>query len=214
MKRDMDFIKTIVKKFAFLLVLLGCQLQAETPEHIKVADRLTYEFVTQVAQDYDLHCYGSGGAMATEIKSIALSLWTNKELNAEDFRELVVRLTETFLKKINQCENIDLYLAKYPATHYNIDIIIESTKKKVSSSDEVYQCFKTKNKLRYCKCYDAEKRDIETLYTETYEEALAIVQAQNPGVDLAARPTKEQAQKWKSEKVKTNWPAFLKLLLR
>ena len=211
----MDFIKMIVKTFAFLLVLLGLQLQAETPEHIKVADRLAYEFVTQVAQDYDLHCYGSGGAMATEIKSITLFFWIAKDLNAEDFRELTVRLTETFLKKINQCENINLYLAKYPATYCNVDIIIKLNKKKPIPSDEVHECFKVKNKLRYCKYYDGNpKEDIETLYTESYEEALAIVQAQNPGADLAARPTEEQAQKWKSQKVKAKWPAFWKLWSR
>ena len=173
--------KLVKAVFVALCALLGVSLSSQekkykSPIHIQYAKELTNTLIPLIERDFDLSCCGDGGAMADRISEVSLRFSTPRRATIQEARELEVRCIQRVLDAFNHCEKIRPYLAEYPFTAKNVDVMISFETNYGPYSDEtVYFLFQAKNKLYYYK-HDPIKYDSAVLFEEPYPEALKIVQ--------------------------------------
>jgi hypothetical protein len=195
--------KKLVKYFSFLIlaIVCSCSVEAEGPPYGKYVDEIVGAFARDMRKQYGLICVGSGGQMPRNVETIGVYFYAYRKSSIEETRKLMIKAQENLVNRVNVHEKIRPYLKEYPFTWRGADISIAFHK---PNSDAYYLdgsvafvCF---TKLGARIVYNAaelqtrelpglidqegnilisseivEEEVFVDLFTETYEEALAIV---------------------------------------
>lgn len=168
-------------------ILLGCLLQLtacteSTPvkPHTYEAFRFMSESQKNFKKQYNLNAFGVGGRLSGNIKELDMSfiLKCERVYSIDEARELIVNCVEEVYLNVNNDECIRPYLENYPFDRNKLMISIN-----FAGNDGRF--FKNKQLASvnlngdyvYYSSY-TDELGFDTLYKETYEEALEIVRKQ------------------------------------
>ncbi len=200
-----------VKIFYVLITMffIGSPLDSKeikSPEYIKYVDEIVCNFVKDMEEKHELHCYGSGGSMPTNVKQIEVLFISYQKSSIEDARKTEIAIVQELLKRINNHKEIRPYLSEYPFNTNNVSVSISFRTKTddYPLDGSIASVFLAKNKIFYrvaemrmsdpitsisldennkpvTKVTPGElEGELVPLMEETYEEALKIVQTTPP----------------------------------
>lgn len=154
------------------LFLSGCT----TPAHTQLANKLMNSFTKQMNKE-NLFLLASGGSMMDDIQEISLDYGSYRILNIEEARMFFISKVEALLKEINESQKARPYLHNFPFTSRNVHLTISFYYPNGDWVDSPHialvSLLNNKNKVAYV-IYDKNLQRYETIYEETYEEALQI----------------------------------------
>lgn len=195
-----------VKTFIFVVFILitGSKLNAKEtnqPEYLKYVDEIIADFAKDMKKKYELHFYGSGGSMPTDVEKIEVLFISHQQSTVDDARKMEVNGIQSLLQRINAHEKLRPYLREYPFKTDRVGLSIsfrtETDDRPLDGS--VASVFLARNKIFYRSAeiqieeptpltYMNEKNEVVKefigggpkeklipLMEETYEEALKIV---------------------------------------
>lgn len=177
----MDLLKII----ASILLLYSSrtqesQVEEKTTNYSVYAHQAIDILKKEVEEKYGVHCYGRGGSMPTDIRSISVNFQVKEKATIEESRILFVSIYEKFRNIINRHEDIRPFLREYPFPCQRIELGLSyyspDKQKNLQKSFEYVSCIK--GNIRYAK-RDPLTGRYETVYQEPYEEALRIVNGQH-----------------------------------
>jgi hypothetical protein len=148
----------------------------------KIADAITNKTAEKFKREKALYLIGIGGGMMDDIKMMSMDFNYYREVDFDAARALLVYCVEEYLAAINGSEEVRPYLHNYPFTAKNIEIRLYFYKPngrdlplgKLSIASAI------KGTVKY-KVDNPNGYTLDTVRTETYEEALQIVQSQTDG---------------------------------
>src|ERR1700722_6640758 len=116
--------KKMNTKFVCLLfVFVICGAFSE-PKYCKLSDRIFIPYNKELRKQKHLYLMGSGGAMMDDIQKVNAHYVSFERLNIEEARKLYIEVTEGYLCRYNQNEQIRPYLHNYPFTIDNLEVMI------------------------------------------------------------------------------------------
>ena len=169
-----------------LVLLTSCQ-RARTCE--RLSNKIINQHIKYVSKKYDLQISGVGGGNNGEKVRLAIVAFNLYErASIEEARKLFVLGSQELLNRYNWNEEIHPYLDSDPFTEENIRYSVAFYNKETGSRmlpDSLAYCFIVKNNINYCilsKELGETKRSLNTIYEEPYQEALAIIKQDFPGL--------------------------------
>lgn len=162
---------------SLVILLTSCHTY---PPRIQLAHQEIFAFAKEVKQEHNLQLICYGGGFIEHINTLSLSFLGNQKLDVDASRALFVDLSQRFISRINQNEEISPYLAEHPFTAMNLEFVIlfpsysrSEFPKYVSSIGitNVYNFDKKPVVVLYT-ADDAEDFSSVVIFRETYEEAL------------------------------------------
>lgn len=195
-------VKTFV--FVFFILITGSKLNAKEmnqPEYLKYVDEIVADFSKDMEKKYELHLYGSGGSMPTDVEKIEVLFISHLRSTVDDARKMEVNGIQSLLQRINAHEKLRPYLREYPfkADRVGLSISFRTETDDRPLDGSVASVFLARNKIFYRSAeiqieeptplsYMNEKNEVVKefigggpkeklvpLMEETYEEALKIV---------------------------------------
>lgn len=161
----------------FLIITILFFSSCSNPGHIREADRITNLFNKKMKVE-SLVLAGSGGALMDNIKEISLDFKKVQCVDIEQSRLIYVKNVQALLHLINSDEKVRPYLNNYPFTIENVDFTIIFCGLDDFFALPPYIAHVSsygKNGIIHYSEYNAEKDNLKTVYEESYEEALNIV---------------------------------------
>lgn len=181
-----------MKFFTYFLILVSfvyisvsfINIFDDTPEHIKVGDKVSNKVRSKISKEIERKFHvkemGSGGGMRDKVEKLSLAFVCHQTVLKEDARPLLVAIFQYFLERVNEDSEIRPYLCNHPFGVENFDLSIHFRDKKGTALPNPYIGFtfcKEGNIVYYIE--DPNNPNLlqkdKTLFTETYEEALAIL---------------------------------------
>lgn len=168
-----------MRKFYVLFILLylstGC---FTTPSHVREAHSLMSSF-TRKMKNEGFDFVGSGGKMREAVKEISLCYCISKKFSIDQSRIFFIKYAEDLLERINSTERIQPYLYYHPFESKNIDFSIRFIDNKGTYVEEPYIAYMivdTSNDEIVYYIYNREKKELEWVHSELYQDALRIYQ--------------------------------------
>jgi len=172
------------------------------PDYVKYEHQIVAQFVKEAEKECNLVCVGTGGSMPYNVEKIDIMFYAYRPATIEQARELEVALTEKLLKLVNSHEKIRPFLNVYPFTseylHLSVNFKDRHGKRYKEGIDSVLRgrddkiFYKKEEEYTYwgggvignngeIKRENSECTDTRfvTLHSESYLEALKIVQDQH-----------------------------------
>lgn len=113
-----DLVKMFVKILILcIFIVKGTQVNAEeskSPEYLNYVNEIINDFVNDIENKYELHCYGSGGSMPTDVEKIDVLFISYLKSTVADARKMELTAIQELLRRINSHEKIRPYLREYP----------------------------------------------------------------------------------------------------
>ena len=110
--------KTHAKLLIYIFVLIvGLNMSAKetkSPDYLKYVGEIVDDFVNDMEKKYELHCYGSGGSMPTDVEKIDVLFISYQKSTVNDARKMEVNAVQELLRRINTHEKIRPHLREYP----------------------------------------------------------------------------------------------------
>ncbi len=137
--------------FLFFIILKLNANEIKPPDYEKYVDDIVKDFVNDMANKYDLHCYGSGGSMPTDVEKIEVLFISYRKSTVNDARKMEVDAIQGLLHRINTHEKIRSYLREYPfnADRVNVSISFRTETDDRPLDGSVALVFLAKNKIFY-----------------------------------------------------------------
>jgi hypothetical protein len=162
--------------FILFAIILGCPCENNCVcpgEKENLSNAIIQEVVNQLKNEYELIPCGTGGQSTDQIKTITLAFISNKSLNIEKGREVLITAVESLVNEINANEAIRPYLSNYPFDSKNIEIRIFIHDRNVTDfgPEKLYAISELQGVLQYQSRDPATKRPA-IIYEETFEDAL------------------------------------------
>src|SRR5690606_25794011 len=88
--------------------------EKQSPDYLKYVNEVVDDFVKKMEKKYQLHCYGSGGSMPTDVEKIKVLFISYNKYTIEDARKMEVDAIQNLLQRINAHEKLRPYLREYP----------------------------------------------------------------------------------------------------
>jgi hypothetical protein len=153
----------------------------KTEEGERLADEITISFAKKVKQRFGLKMSGTGGGGdGKQINLLTVAFNLHKEMSLSQARQLIMECVQEFIKEINDHEQLKNYTALWPFTFTNVKLdilfIIDRPERGLIPAPYTAAVIYDKGRLTYM---EEIKGELEVVQTETYEEALAILN-QNP----------------------------------
>lgn len=195
--------KKIVKYFSFLILVIfySFGIQADAAPYEKYVNEIVGAFAHDMKKEYGLICIGSGGRMPRNVETIGVRFYAYWRSPLEETRELIVKAKEKLVNRVNAHEKIRPYLKEYPFTWRGADISIAFHKPNSGSyyldGSVAFACSADRGTKISYNAAELQTRELPglidqegnilisseiveeevfvDLFTETYEEALAIV---------------------------------------
>ncbi|MGM0440214.1 MAG: hypothetical protein ACQEP8_03760 [Chlamydiota bacterium] len=173
------------KIFLFLTtfaILCSCEKERE-PIHIQIADRLSDKFIHDMKEEKNLYLSGYGGGFRGQVNFLTFSFNSCEHHSLNQARSLMVECIEELLYRMNHDEELQPYLANYPADISNLRFDIAFYKdlihyKHLPYPESIARAVIIDNKIYYS-IYDPKKvTDLRKIHVEPYEEAVRIVKEQ------------------------------------
>jgi hypothetical protein len=142
-----------MKKILFLFfvaISVGVYRNKNDESYEKLIDNIIYNFIDEVENKYNLHCYGVGGSMPYDIESVMVSFQKkNGFKDLEEARYLEVMLTKSLNKKINNDDRIRPFLHQNPFPLSKTNIKIAVFNKSEFNKEEIVFVFQKENTIFY-----------------------------------------------------------------
>ena len=155
----------------FLVFQSACTV-ANSPDS-QALQKFQASFVKEIQCQYGFEAYSSGASIPVNIEWIGLSFYAGHSASIDEGRKLVVSITNRFIHRMNEDENVLKYLSNPPASLRNVDLTIRFDENSQSPLQSI-MIIGSKNLVVYNK-YD-EKRRLVDLHRETFDEAERIVE--------------------------------------
>ena len=140
-----------------------------------VLDRKTWEYSRILKATNNLHISGTGGGLKDKkIRLFMVNYDIYKDVELDEARTNIVKLTEFYLHKINSDPELQPLLVTIPLGCQNLRLGISYVQPSGDHSTLVARSFMKEGTVFYSK-YDEKQKMLVDLHKETYEEALAIV---------------------------------------
>lgn len=92
---------TFVKSAIFLFMLISSTIHTKEEEgYLKYVDEIVDSFVIDMKKKHNLHCYGSGGRMPTDVEKIDVLFISYSNPTLNDARKMEVSATQDLLHRI------------------------------------------------------------------------------------------------------------------
>ena len=145
-------------------------------EHCQYANKVMHSYSKKVKKEKDLDAFGMGGELMTNVKSFSLTYVSERKLNIDEARPLIVECIEDLLKDINDYKEIRPYLNDYPFTVKNLEFGIMFMKPNgdIIRDGHLADVTSLNGKILY-RIRPLNTNRFKKIYEETYEEALRIV---------------------------------------
>ncbi len=203
----MDLMNKIVKAIIIsLMIIKDMRLDAtesKSSEHLKYVNEIICDFIPEIEKRYDLHCYGSGGSMPTDVEKIDVLFISYHKSSVAEARKMELGAIQALLSRINSHEKIRPYLREYPfgsdRVHISISFRTETDDRpldgsvafvsivnnkiyydsaEMKMSNPVPMTYKNKNNEWITEIKPGELRETLTpILEETFEEAVKIAGA-------------------------------------
>lgn len=135
--------------------------------------RFSSSLSKEIEKNYGLLTTASGVSFPVKIKWIHLSFSSPCPISVEEGRKLMVSITNLFIQRMNEDENLKKYLANNPASLTNVDLTL-GFKDNVQNPLNSIMVTGSKNLVTYNK-YNDEHTMLIDLHRETFDEAEKIV---------------------------------------
>lgn len=166
--------------FLSFLLFLFTSFGYREPNYCKIVDRITKNYLVEVAEPRGLILNGYGGSMMDDIQSITLSFLSTYALNVDEARILYVEMMEELLRRINCYEKIHPYLHNFPFEEANIKLTISFVNSEGHTVRDGHVALMSiaKDHKLYFAAYNPDIEDFYDLYEELYGEARRKVSGQ------------------------------------
>jgi hypothetical protein len=173
------------------------QSDPKRPVYIQYVDEITNNFIQEAKSKLGLICWGRGGSMPHDVKSIEVAFICYQHGAIDKARALEVETTEMLIKLVNEHEKIRPFLHQYPFPPDSAEVLISFRK----PNEDEYQdgsvalTFQVRNIIFY---KAANQDDLyTTLAEEPYAEAWAKVlgQTENRNNDKTSEEKDNQHDK-------------------
>ena len=176
------FSKIAISLTVFLITSCNLNNTHKIKNDQRLASELRKKAAGEIKKQLGLYPMGTMGQMMYEIEKLGLAFQCYKPLTIEEGREYLIKSTEIFLDIINSDERIRPYLSNYPfrASNIRIEIYInnpdfsdlENGQLEIVESEDGKLVYKTRPLFK--------KKGFETVYNESFEEALKRPKVKNP----------------------------------
>jgi hypothetical protein len=108
------------------MLLAGSSLLANMGDgpHCREADRVIRDFAKRIEEQKGLVLTGFGGQMPHEIRTLGASFCVRQPLDEAAARALYLELVQDFVAAVNRDKAIRPYLADYPITSRQVEIVL------------------------------------------------------------------------------------------
>jgi len=174
-----------LNRLGILIFLFACgNLFAKDVDlYMKHVKEIIRKFSRDMEREFGLVCIGDGGKLAYDVNGLEVCFNAYQTATIDQACELEVKVTERFLKAINNHAKIRPYLREYPFTAPRAHVTISFKKpngRPYTDGCTVGYVYQVRGYIFYCK--EDEQGHLHKLGEEPYEAALRIVQ--NPDLHL------------------------------
>jgi hypothetical protein len=164
---------------AFFLGILS--LQHRSPRYVFLAREITKKTAITLRDNYNLYLVGTGGQMMDDIQVLHMGFDFFQEVDLKKARELMVHAISEYLREINANEEVRPFLHEYPFEAKNVEVRIWFYAPDHSRlpPDKIYYSSSIDGILNYY-IRGKETPTRESIYEETYEEALKRMNQSSP----------------------------------
>lgn len=167
-----------MKKIITLLALLVTSCSSQS-RHITLAHDIMNSFSNEVRCTDQLAVFGSGGAMQNDVEVIKLAYFSEKRVDVDGARKILISVATRLIDRVNSSEAIRPYLHNYPFTEKNINLSISFVGK---NFEEPPPPWIASARIGYDKVSysinNPERGILQNALVETYAEALSKVNSQ------------------------------------
>ena len=96
------------------------------PIYIELLAKIEKQVEREVLKKYNLNCVGVGGNLMYDVNYVRMEFENRGKLTKEQLRRMLLDINQIYLDKINNNEEIKVYLRKVPFEKKNINITIYS----------------------------------------------------------------------------------------
>ncbi|MGM0440213.1 MAG: hypothetical protein ACQEP8_03755 [Chlamydiota bacterium] len=172
------------KLFLFLAafaILCSCEKERE-PIHIQIADHLSDKFIHDMKEEKNLYLSGYGGGFRGKVNFLTFSFISYEDCSLQEARSLMVECIEELLYRMNHDEELQPYLANYPANINNLRFSISfrdlNTHMHTKNPNNIAYASIIQNNIYYCIYDPSDSTTLGEIHEELYEEAVRIVKNQ------------------------------------
>jgi len=170
-----------------VLFLFGCHAAYQPSSKMSIVNEIRKNAALKIKNELGLIPCGTTGQMLNQIQMIGLLFDYHQPLTVEEGRELVIKAAEKLLQEINMNEQIHPYLVHFPFSSKNVVIKIYVQQPNGSGFGPDHVCvFSLRNAVIDYKIELSEPPFIQTIHSETYEEALQLLNQADQSKKVAA----------------------------
>lgn len=156
-------------------LLMSCSSSYSKPEsaYIKNADSITDKVISKIQEETTLRSIGTGGGMMNGIRMLSISFRYNNNVDTQTARKLLLYCVNEYLTAINNDKQVRPYLDHYPFTPKGLEIMIYFYHSDGSKPPQgsLINASAVDGMFEY-NCVSPNGNTLQSLYKETYEEAL------------------------------------------
>lgn len=169
-----------------LMPLILSTIDPQEPTHVCYEKKTVDTLLEEANRDYGVICYSRQGALTNNLEGVRLSFAARGSRTIPEARMLIVSLCEKYLSIVNSDEEALRYFAvgRFLPREFKISVAFrdeqgKNLRNRGSSKDLLGYVALIDGKILYAIQND-ERVPYQTIHRESYEEALAIVQKENP----------------------------------
>jgi len=174
--------------FICILTFFGVPLKAQvTQDYVKIADDLLIKSSKRLAKKHGLRFCGISGGMMNCIKLMGVTYQLNRAMEKNEARTVVVNCVQEILADINQDESLrkDLQVYPFDAKHVKIVIFLSTYDYGDLYYPDLSVIAARHGELTYFTHDSEHEFKYKTREVESFEDAVKIVESQNPPQKLA-----------------------------
>lgn len=188
----------------FFTALLGFfGLFSSEPIYEKLSQQIQKRYEIEILQPSGITITSLGGSSKKGIKMIHMGLATQGPATIDSSRRLMIYLMSELIKRYNENLAIKPYLLDFPFTEKNLQFSISFDdskggfwiKDKSKPDEDQIAHIRISNGLIHYRVDDAGKLDsLRKIRTESYQDALKIIQSQNTNISHTQNNTQQPQQ--------------------
>jgi len=175
--------KFFFKILTFIIALTSC---VSVSVHQRVATKIMKRHVEYIREKFGAQISTFGGGFNQKVNNITLSFDMRGPMELQRARKLIIAFSTDLLDRINSSEEIRPYLVNHPFLPSNLSYGISFVDKtgehmknpgNSKSTNSLARC-NISNGTVYYSIMNENKPYLQTVHSETYEEALEIVNSE------------------------------------
>ena len=184
--------KTYVIRTCFAVLFLVFQsacTAANSPGNAALR-KFSNSFSKEVEKNYGLRTSAIGASFPTKIKWIHLGFDSPQTMSIEDGRKMIVSITNLFIQRMNEDEDLLKYLVNNLASLTNVDLTL-GFKDNAQNPLNSIMVIGSKNLVVYNK-YNKDRTILLDLHEETFDEAKRIVHQESLSSSNVIKPSNDK----------------------